>query len=148
MQAKQTLPFLLAAALCLALPVNAQIYQWKDPSGKTIMSDKPPSDQVKVQKKAPPVQADPKPPSLADRDMEFRKRQKEAEENSEKAAKEAAAAAKKDENCQNARRQLAALESGVRMALRNDKGERYYMEDAQRAQEIAKAKNFLETQCN
>ena len=153
MQSKRPLRTLLfITALCLALPASAEIYKWKNANGETVMSDKPPPGQVKVPQRVLPAQAQPQPPqqqpSLADREMEFRKRQKEAAENAEKAAKEAAAAAKKEETCQSARRQLSALESGTRITLRDDKGERYYLEDAQRAQEIAKTRSFLETQCN
>jgi hypothetical protein len=150
MRAKRTLPFLVVA-LCLALPASAQIHQWKDENGKTVISDKPPVGYVPAKKQpgnsAPAEQAAPKQPSLADREMEFRKRQKEAQENAEKVKKEEAAAAEKTENCQSARRQLQALESGERIALRNDKGERYYMDDAQREQETLKVKRFLETGC-
>ncbi|GHU38731.1 hypothetical protein AGMMS50256_38220 [Betaproteobacteria bacterium] len=147
MQAKRTLPFLVVA-LCLALPVSAQIYQWKDSTGKTVISDKPPVGQVPVQKQVSPAQAAPGQPSLADRELEFRKRQKEAAENAEKAQKETAAAAEKDERCQNARRQLKTFESGVRIASRDDKGERYYLDGAQREQETSRIKSFIEAQCN
>ena len=141
---------LLAAALCLARPASAQIYQWKDQNGKTVISDKPPVGQVPLQKQidaAPAAKTGTKQPSLADREMEFRKRQKEAQENAEKARKEETASAERNENCQNARRHLQVLESGERVALRDDKGERYYLDDTQRGQEAAKVKHFLETQC-
>ena len=141
---------LLAAALCLALPASAQIYQWKDQNGKTVISDKPPVGQVPLQKQidsGTAAKTGSKQPSLADREMQFRKRQKEAQENSEKSRKEETASAERNENCQNARRHLQVLESGERVALRDDKGERYYLDDTQRGQEAAKVKHFLETQC-
>jgi hypothetical protein len=151
------LPLLAALCLCLALPADAQIYKWKDASGKTVISDKPPPGQLPAPQKsddgAPPAETEPAtetppaPPSLADRELEFRKRQKEAQENAEKAEKEAAAAAEKEENCQTARRQLQSLESGERIALRNDKGERYFLDDARRAQETEKARQFIDAQC-
>ncbi|GHU03492.1 hypothetical protein FACS1894158_02040 [Betaproteobacteria bacterium] len=147
----RTLP-VLVAALCLALPLSAQIYQWKDASGKTTMSDKPPPGQVPAPKI--PVQQQPSPtqtasgqPSWAERDLEFRKRQKEAAENAEKAEKAAAAAAQKEESCQRARRQLQALETGELITVRDDKGERRSMDDAQREQEKVKMRSFLEAQC-
>ncbi|MDR2450746.1 MAG: DUF4124 domain-containing protein [Candidatus Accumulibacter sp.] len=144
---KPTLPILLAA-LCLALPASAQIYQWKDQDGKTVISDKPPAGQVPAQKVNTYGPADaPKQPTLAERELEFRKRQKEAQENAEKAQKEEAAAAEKNQNCQTARRQLRALESGERIALRDEKGERYFMDDARRAQETERARRFIETEC-
>jgi hypothetical protein len=168
MRSKHPLPvlprLLVLAALCLglALPVGAQIYKWKDASGKTVISDKPPPGQLPVpkqsdsasaeqtesaEKPAPAEQAAPAQPSLADREMEFRKRQKEAQENAEKAEKEAAAAARKEENCRAAHGQLQSLESGERIALRNEQGERYFMDDAQRAQEVEKTRQFIDEQC-
>lgn len=151
MRPRRTTLSLLAAALCLALPASAQIYQWKDQNGKTVISDKPPVGQVTLQKQidsAPPAKTGAKQqPSLADRELEFRKRQKEAQENAEKAKKDEVASAERNESCQNARRQLQALESGERIALRDDRGERYYLDDAQRDQETAKTKRFLEAQC-
>jgi uncharacterized protein (DUF3084 family) len=144
---KPTLPILLAA-LCLALPASAQIYQWKDPDGKTVISDKPPAGQAPAQKintYGPAVE--PKQPTLAERELEFRKRQKEAQEKAEKAQQEEAAAAEKNRNCQAARRQLQALESGERIALRDEKGERYFMDDARRAQETERARRVIETEC-
>lgn len=141
---------LLVVALCLALPAGAQIYQWKDENGKTVISDKPPIGQVRQQKQidsGSPAKNGQKQPSLADREMEFRKRQKEAQEGAEKTRKEETASSEKNENCTNARRQLQALESGERIALRDDKGERYYLDDAQREQETAKARKFVETNC-
>ncbi len=142
----------LVLALSLALPAGAQIYQWKDANGKTVISDKPPVGQVRQQKTLESgTQAqvqNQKQKSLADRELEFRKRQKESQENSEKAQKEEASATEKRENCANARRQLQVLESGERIALRDEKGERYFMEDAQREQEIAKARRFVDSSCN
>jgi hypothetical protein len=153
MRSKHPFSFLLLAALCLglSLPTGAQIYKWKDASGKTVISDKPPPGQLPVPQQnesndpAPPTQS--AQPSLADRELEFRKRQKEARENAEKTEKETAAATEKEENCQNARRRLQMLESGERIASRNDKGERYFMDDAQRAQETAKTRQHIDTQC-
>jgi hypothetical protein len=133
------------------LPADAQIYQWKDQDGKTVISDKPPIGQVQQQRQidsgASSADAPSPLPSLTDRELEFRKRQQEARENAEKAQEEAQAAARKDEACQNARRQLRALESGERIALRDDKGERYFMDDAQRAREVEKTKDFVESEC-
>ena len=150
MRSRLTRLTLLAAALFLASSAGAEIYQWKDQNGKTVISDQPPMGQTPAKKISDTGAGDntsSKQPSLADRDMEFRKRQKEAQERAEKEKKETTAAADKKENCQNAREQLRLLESGERIALRDDKGERYYLDDAQRAQETDKAKRFIESQC-
>ncbi|MDR3299283.1 MAG: DUF4124 domain-containing protein [Candidatus Accumulibacter sp.] len=149
MRSKRHLSILAAALCAIALPVSAAIYQWKDASGKTIISDKPPPTAgVPLERK---IDADAdtgaRQPSLADRDLEFRKRQQEARENAEKTEKDETAAARRNENCLSARRQLQTLESGARVSLRDEKGERYYMDDAQRGQETTKVRQFLEAEC-
>ena len=141
---------LTVAALLAATVVNAQIYQWKDENGKTIISDKPPVGFARQQRK---IETDPSVASAspqktaADRELEFRKRQKESQETTEKANKEQSASAEKKESCESVRRHLQALESGERIGMRDDKGERYFMEDAQREQEIAKVRQVLQTTC-
>ena len=141
---------LTVSALLVATAVSAQIYQWKDENGKTMISDKPPIGNVRQQKKiesaASAANTVPEK-TAADKDLEFRKRQKEAQDSSEKARKEQTASADKKENCDIARRQLQALESGERISLRDDKGERYYIDDAQRAQHIAKMRQAVQSFC-
>ena len=145
-------PFALAlAALVTATTLYAQVYEWKDENGKTIYSDQAPVGKVRQLRKldtGSTSASNPAQKSAADREMEFRKRQKEAQESAEKAGKEQTASAARVENCANARRQLQALESGERIALRDDKGERYFIEDAQRDQEIAKMRQAVQSYCN
>ena len=140
----------LAIAVLLAATVaNAEIYQWKDKNGKIVYSDIPPVGNVSDQKtiSSDSANSTTAQKTAADREMEFRKRQKASQENSEKTQKDQASTVEKQENCANARRYLATLESGERVALRDDKGERYFMDDAQRVQETAKAKQALQTNC-
>ncbi len=148
-------PFALLIATLLttlaATTLHAQVYEWKDENGKTIYSDQAPVGNVRDLRKIDSGSSSASSPaqkSTADREMEFRKRQKEAQENAEKAGKEQSASATKGENCANARRQLQALESGERIAMRDDKGERYFMDDAQRSQEIAKMRQAAQSYCN
>jgi hypothetical protein len=141
---------LAVAVLLVATVANAEIYQWKDKNGKTIISDKPPTENVVEQKKTasdPSTAGAATPKTAADRELEFRKRQKESQEGADKAKAEAAATTEKQENCVRARRYLTTLESGERVSLRDDKGERYFMDDAQREQETAKAKQELQANC-
>lgn len=141
---------LAAASLLAASAVNAQIYQWKDEQGKTIISDKPPVGSVaksrKIETSAPDSSANPSK-SIADRDLEFRKRLKESETQADTAKKEKADAAAKKDNCERAQKHLQVLQSGERIALRDDKGERYFMDDAQRLQEQAKANEAVKAHC-
>lgn len=141
---------LAVTALFAATGVNAQVYQWKDENGKTFYSDKPPIGTPGQQQKIltpSPDGGSATQKSVADRDLEFRKRQKESQESAEKANKEKTASAEKQQFCDNTRRRLQALESGERIILLDDKGERYYMEDAQREQEIAKVRQDMSANC-
>ena len=142
--------FALTVAVLLAVgAANAEIYQWKDKNGKTIFSDTPPVGNVTDQKK---ISSDSgnnavTPKTTADKDLEFRKRQKDSQDSAEKLKKEQDAAAALQENCTNARRYLKSLESGERIASRDEKGDRYFMDDAQRTQETAKAQQAVQTSC-
>jgi len=144
-------PFvLLIATLVTATALHAQVYEWKDANGKTIYSDQAPVGNVRQLRKldaGATAASSPAQKSTADREMEFRKRQKEAQESAEKAGKEQTASAAQTENCANARRQLQALESGERISLRDDKGERYFLGDAQRNQEIVKMREAVQSNC-
>ena len=144
-------PFALAViALLAATAASAQVYEWKDSQGKTHYSDKPPVGTSRVQKISEPESSAPSSSAqktTADRELEFRKRQKETQESAEKATKEQAANADRKASCDNARRALEVLESGERIALRNDQGERYYLDDSQRQQEAAKARQVMQASC-
>ena len=134
--------------LLTAQVADAQVYQWKDASGKTIFSDRPPAGQEarnvhRGSSEPASGESSPSRPTLADRDMESRQRQKEAKEKAEKAEREEKAATARREQCNHDRRYLAMLESGQRMALLDDKGERYFMDDDRRAAEITKAREAL-----
>lgn len=151
-------PLLLAALLLGS--AHAQVYQWKDASGKTVFSDKPPPGKVELPRQKPIVDpagedaiedVKPKeskaPKTLADRDLEFRKRQKESQAANEKRQAEQKQEAERQESCDNARRYLHSLESGDRIANRDDKGELVVLDDNQRAQEIAKARQNAQSNC-
>ena len=154
-----TLIFALGIALTVTLSnATAQTYQWKDSSGRTVVSDTPPPGTAKESARtiggnAPkPTTATAKPAdapkTMAEKDLEFKKRQQESAEKAGKDAKEAAANAEKRDNCERAKKQLALLESGQRIATTDEKGERRIMEDAERAQEMARAQKFANESCN
>lgn len=143
---------LAVTALFVATSVSAQIYQWKDENGKMIYSDQPPigipHQHLQKANTPPPAASSATQKTVADRDMDFRKRQKDSQESAEKAKKEQSASAEKQQYCDNTRRRLQALESGERISMHDDKGERYYMDDAQREKEIAKARQDISSNCN
>ena len=79
--------------------------------------------------------------------MEFRKRQKDAQEKAAKAEKDQASTTEKQEQCASMRRHLQSLESGERIARRDDSGERYFLDDTQREQEIVKVRESIQSNC-
>ena len=146
----------LALTAAAALPAMAQTYQWKDSSGRTVISDTPPPANARDAKMLgtalpPAVGSAPAAPdatkSLAEKEMDFRKRQQEAREKADKQAKEAAQAAQNRENCERARAHLQALESGRRMILPDGKGGETFLEDAQRGDEIARTQKTIAETC-
>src|SRR5262245_57314094 len=88
-----------------------------------------------------------KPLSAAEQDAENRKRQKEAEKDREKQAQTEQAAAAKRENCARANENMRVLESG-RVARYDSKGERYFLDDSQLAQETVRARQEVRQWCN
>ncbi|MRV71622.1 DUF4124 domain-containing protein [Duganella sp. FT92W] len=84
-----------------------------------------------------------RPPTLAERNADFAKRQAEAAAASQKAAQEAAQKSSESANCENARSNQLALESGVRMSTFDKDGQRGYLTDAQRAERSKQNKAVL-----
>ena len=151
----------LLAALVLAGPAIAQQYKWVDKDGHTQYGDTPPPG-VKATALRPPTgpstpaapKADAKgapaakgPMTPAEREAEFRKRQADAQKAAEKGAKDAKDEQARQTNCQNSRQQLAELESGQRIARTGANGERYYLEDDQRAAEVGRARQLVIEWC-
>ena len=147
-------PALVALILATAIAAEAQVYQWQDENNKTVISDRPPSGPVRqlrrIDTAAPSPASEPAAAparTLADRDMEFRKRQQESRDAAEKREDEQRANARKREDCEALRRYLRSLESGERIQLSDGKGERYYLDDSERAQAIARTRDDVQRNC-
>jgi len=160
MTMKLALVFALGVASTAAIvTAHAQTYQWKDSSGRTVISDTPPPGSTKASRAVggPPAatteseRSAEKPldasKSTAEKNLEFKKRQQEAKEKADKEAKEQTAAAEKRENCDRASRNLAALESNQPFATLDEKGERQLMDTSQRDQEMERARRFMAESC-
>ena len=142
------------AASFVATVADAQTYQSKDSRGRTVISATPPPASARgartvggnpAEAAAKPADA---PKTAAEKDMEFRKRQQEAREKADKDAKEQAAATQKRDNCERARMQASALESGRRMLVPDGKGGETLMDDEARAGEIERAQRAISEACN
>lgn len=147
------LAFGLLASL-QASTVSAQVYQWKDSTGRTVISDTPPptTKNSRAVSAAPAAvnttsATDSAPKTTAEKDMEFRKRQKEAREKAEKEAQEQKIAAEKKDYCQRARQYLGTLESGELIATRDENGQRQVMDSTQRQRELDRARQEIAEHC-
>ena len=153
MIALRVLPWI---ALFAAGTASAQVYKCVDPSGKTVylQSPCPPGQSSKIIRAtpsanppaAPAAKPGDKPPLTPE--QAFQKRQKDRQEAEKKAGDEQAEARRKQEACQQAREQLSRFDSGMRIAGVNAQGERYFLDDAQVAQEKARAQAAANQWCN
>ncbi|TAK82678.1 MAG: DUF4124 domain-containing protein [Betaproteobacteria bacterium] len=150
---------LLAVACAFAAAASAQQYKWTDKNGRVQYGDAPPPGVKATPLRPPPPapaaaakRADPKAAGKglltpAEKDAEYRKRQAEAAKDRDKLAKDQQAAEAKKENCARAQDYLRNLQSGQRLSGVDSKGERYYLDEAQIAQETAKAQQGVQQWC-
>ncbi len=144
--------FAFAVAACVAAAAHAQAYRWTDKDGHVQYGDAPPPG-VRATPIALPASPAPsagaKPPlTPAQEEQQFRKRQLEKQKAEEKTAQEREQAEAKKQNCASAQESLRVLQSGQRVARVDAKGERYYLDDAQRAQETARAQEAVKQWCD
>ncbi len=159
----------LLMCLLLATPAAAQ-WAWRDENGRLVFSDRPPPADVKAESivRQPGAQAAPLPATtdagdakaaakgetkagpktIAEREMEFRKRQQERAEAEKKLADEQAQAARKSQECERARGYLRSLEEGQRIARTDSQGNREVLDDAQRAAEIQRMREVVARNCS
>lgn len=162
-----------ALAMATSLTAAAQ-YQWIDKNGSRVYSDvAPPADipaknilkqprgsSLTAPVAAAPAQAAPATaaasaatpasgPATAgvDKALEEKKKQAEAAEAAKKKAEEQKLAQARAENCKRAREGKATLDSGVRMARTNEKGEREVLDDTQRAAELKRINGIIQSDC-
>ncbi len=86
--------------------------------------------------------------SLSERDAEFRKRQLQQQEAAKKSNDKAQDTEDRKQNCESARAYLAGMQSGTRVAKMDPvTGERVFLEDSERAAEMARAQRAVDTNC-
>ncbi len=163
-----TLAFLIGASL--AAPASAQ-WKWRDKTGVVQYSDLPPPPGIPandvlqrattgrqgVAVVAPAATAasaaTPAAPGAKGADPELEARRSKAEQ--EKAAKakaeeiaqgEKLALAKAD-NCSRARGHMKSLDDGMRMSRTNASGEREVLDDKARAEEKARTREIIASDC-
>ena len=166
----------VCAVWLLCATAQAQ-WQWLDKSGRKVYSDQPPPADIAVKnilkqpkgaRMAPtaaaaaagataPVQAasaeTPAATAAApqlredDKDLQAAKKKADAEAQAKVKAEADRMALVKATNCEKARANQALMNSGVRVAVTNAKGEREILDDAARAAEQKKIRTVIETNC-
>lgn len=158
----QLLRILFIAAVCtFSLAAQAQ-WQWVDNAGRKVFSDQPPPQDIPLKnivkqpgKSAAASVAAPSPaasaavPQLSNDDKELLAKKKKAESEAMARIKEEADSLNKIKatNCEKAKANQALLDSGVRMAVINAKGEREFLDDAARAAEQRRIRTVMEANC-
>lgn len=140
-------------------------WQWVDDTGRRVFSDTAPPLSVPeknilkrpgshAQPASPPAPAAApnetlEAPKLSTRDgaLEARKKQAEEAEQAKKKAEEERQAKLRAENCERAQRAKATLDSGIRLATTNAKGEREILDDAGRAAEAKRLDGIIRADC-
>lgn len=139
-------------ALLLPLAAVAQVYTWKDASGKIHYSDQPPPDQGAKSRVLPTDNTDIADPAAvkaaAQRRLELNKKAKERQEAATKAAKEQAQNEQRQKDCERARQNLQGLESGQIRFRMGANGEREALDGSARAAELANARRNVEAACS
>jgi hypothetical protein len=171
---RQTARATLVLALALTLPAAWAQWGWVDNSGRKVFSDTAPPASIpdkNIIKRpgntalapapasevapngnttAAAAPAAPAVPKVADKDpeLEARKKQAEAAEEAKRKAEEARVARARADNCERARKSKGTLESGVRIATTNAKGEREFLDDKARAAELQRIEAAIRSDCS
>jgi len=168
MTSRHLLPLLLL--VLLPVPDALAQFQWRDANGRMVYSDLPPPVSVPLHSvikgpigQAPagppggsggpvaaavsaPAPAAP-PPSAADRELEWRKRRLERAESQRKAAEADERAQRIAAACADSRYEIRTMESGLRMASVNERGEREVVGEAERERRLATARQQVREHC-
>lgn len=166
----KTLRSICLFALCSALALGAQAqgqWKWRDAQGNVQYSDLPPPQGTPEKdilarptkqplrlvpfgvKASAPVAAQPGDAASAAnarREADAKARTAKDSEAKIKEAEQRAAAARA-ENCKTARQQLVTLESGIRIAQVNAKGDRVIMDDTAKLAEAKRAREVIASEC-
>lgn len=171
MKAPRTL--LLVALMGLSWAASAQ-WQWVDKDGRKVFSDRPPPagtpEKSIIRRGAglpvmPPPGTDasgtaPTPAAkpagndkvddksaAVDKELEAKKKKAQDAEEAKRKAEEDRIAKARMENCERAKQAKATLDSGVRIARTNTKGEKEILDDAARAAELQRVNNAIKSDC-
>lgn len=155
-------PRLAALALFFCAGLAQAQFVWIGPNGTRHYSDQPPppgtpaSKILKSPRGAAPAQSEPpaepapekavdkpKAPTLAERELDYKKRGAERAEAEKKAQVEEHKAAARAAHCDEMRKNKRMYESGIRIADVGPDGQQRFIDDSERAQRQASADRAL-----
>ena len=154
----------VALLAVLALPAQAQ-WRWRDKAGHVTASDLPPPRDIpdkdilqrpdaarRAAAAGPAAPASAASAALtaaapADPELETRRRAAEQQKQAKAKADDERLAAQRAENCRRARSAVTTFESGQRIARTNDRGEREFLDDRARADELRRAQDIVASDC-
>ena len=151
-------------------------WQWLEKDGRKVFSDRPPPAEIQDKDiikrpsgvirtavatdatvttataagklpSAPALKASTPKFSGKDAELEAKKKKAEDDDAVKKKADEDKLAQSKAENCERAKSSLATLQSGVRIASTNAKGEREIYDDAKRQIETKRTQDIIDSSC-
>jgi hypothetical protein len=158
---------LLSLACSAPLLASAQ-WQWLDKDGRKVFSDRPPPSDiapnrivrqpgmrpvaVETTAEAAPTAAGSNGlavPKLSgvDKTLDEKRKQIAAAEAEKKKAEEAKLASARSDNCSRAKATKANFDSGRRIARTDEKGERVFLDDEQRAAEARRLEGIIAKDC-
>jgi hypothetical protein len=124
-----------ACALCAA-SAQAVLYKWVDEKGVTQYTETPPPEGKAAKK----LEIAPSP-SVAPGNDDWRKRDQESKErhlkDDQQKAQDAQSAAVRRSRCLKAQREIDVLNHGIPVYHVNERGERVYLDDGERAMQLA-----------
>lgn len=155
--------FVVALASAIALPAAAQ-WKWRDKNGQTQYSDLPPplgvADKDILLRPNAAASVPPAPAASAgsaaaatlaakgvDSELEAKRKLATQAEADRRKADDARLAAVRADNCVHARDQMRTLDSGLRVARVNARGEREMLDDTARAEETRRAREAIAADC-
>ncbi|MGB8516709.1 MAG: DUF4124 domain-containing protein [Gallionella sp.] len=146
--------YLLIVSLILSVTAHADPSKWTDANGEVHYSDHPPEN-AQVKKLhfedmggTPPVDNIYAPKSTKEMEADFQRAKDLRDKQAKKEEQARADAAAKQANCATARNNLSVMQQSRRMFSTNENGERIYLDDDQRQQQLDAGQQAVSQFCN
>ena len=137
----------VAACVLCAAPAQAVLYKWVDEKGVTQYTETPPPE-GKAAKKidiAPSPAAQPSNDDWKQRDLDSKQRHIKEDQQKDRDARNAE---KRHYECLRAQREIDTLNKGIPVYHVDDHGQRVYLDDGERARQLAGWKQRARDNCD